>query len=75
MITVVIVDSTIAAGRVVNPGETVELSEQEAELLIQMGRAKLAERVVEEIVAEEILANPLAFRETTMCKPPEKRRR
>ncbi len=75
MITVVIVDSTIAAGRVVVAGDTLELSEQEAELLVSMGRAKLVELVIEEIVAEEILSNPLAVRETTLCKTPEKRRR
>ncbi|MBT9154934.1 MAG: hypothetical protein DDT39_01620 [Firmicutes bacterium] len=74
MITIVIIDSTIAAGRVVIPGEAVELSEQEAELLVSMGRAKLVERV-EETLVEEVLANPLDIRETTMCKPPEKRRR
>ncbi|MBT9134422.1 MAG: hypothetical protein DDT38_01156 [Firmicutes bacterium] len=66
MITVVIVDSTIVAGRVVVAGEVVELSNQEAQLLIQMGKAKLVEK---------ILAEPLALRETAERKIPEKRRR
>ncbi|MBT9134610.1 MAG: hypothetical protein DDT38_01349 [Firmicutes bacterium] len=66
MITVVIIDSTIAAGRVVVPGEMVELGGQEAQLLIQIGKARLAEK---------ILAEPLAVRETAELKPPEKRRR
>ncbi|MBT9134591.1 MAG: hypothetical protein DDT38_01330 [Firmicutes bacterium] len=64
MITIVIVDATIAAGRVVVPGELVELSKQEGELLIAMGRARLAGK---------ILTDPLAVRETTERKPPEKR--
>ncbi|MBT9156748.1 MAG: hypothetical protein DDT37_01736 [Firmicutes bacterium] len=66
MITVVIVDSTIAGGRAVVSGEVVELSELEAGFLIQMGKAKLVEKT---------LAEPLAVRETAERKAPEKRHR
>ncbi|MBT9156746.1 MAG: hypothetical protein DDT37_01734 [Firmicutes bacterium] len=75
MIVVVIVDSTIAAGRVVAPGDTLELSEQEANLLIAMGKARLVDMVAEGISVEEILTDPLAIRETTERKTPEKRHR
>ncbi len=66
MITVVIVDSTISAGRVVVAGEVVELSNQEAQLLIAIGKAKMVEK---------ILAEPLAVRETAERKMPERRHR
>ncbi len=64
MVKVVIIDSTIVMGRVAVVGEVFDLLEASAQLLISLGRAELAEKV---------LADPLAVRETTARRIPEKR--
>ncbi len=70
---VVIIDSTIAEGRIVTSGETIDLPEAFAQYLISLGRARQVELVAEKVLAGEILTDPLAIKETTERRVPEKR--